>query len=38
MTKEGNKIAMPTFWFVALRDIQAGEEMSYDYGDQYYWD
>ena len=28
MTKDGNKTVMPTPWFVALRDIQAGEQMS----------
>jgi SET domain-containing protein len=37
MTKDGNKIVVPTLWFVALRDIQIGEELSYDYGDSY-WD
>lgn len=27
----------PRVWFVAMRDIEAGEELSYDYGDSY-WD
>lgn len=27
----------PKLWFVALRDIDEGEELSYDYGDSY-WD
>jgi SET domain-containing protein len=36
MTKGGSKIVL-MLWFVALRDIQAGEELSYDYGDEY-WD
>ncbi|CAJ1951946.1 unnamed protein product [Cylindrotheca closterium] len=29
--------AEPRVWFVAMRDIEAGEELSYDYGDSY-WD
>jgi SET domain-containing protein len=27
----------PRLWFVAIRDIEQGEELSYDYGDSY-WD
>lgn len=27
----------PRLWFVATRDIESGEELSYDYGDSY-WD
>jgi SET domain-containing protein len=27
----------PRLWFVAIRDIEVGEELSYDYGD-FYWD
>ena len=26
----------PRIWFVALRDIEAGEELLYDYGDNYW--
>lgn len=35
-TKDGNKIVQPKLWFLALRDIQAGEELLYDYGDSYW--
>ena len=28
----------PKLWFVAIRDIESGEELSYDYGDCYWED
>lgn len=34
---DGEKYVQPRLWFVAKRDIQNGEELSYDYGDEY-WD
>lgn len=34
---DGSKIVEPRLWYVALRDIQIGEELLYDYGDCY-WD
>ena len=34
---DGEKLVQPRLWFVALRDIQAGEELCFDYGDEY-WD
>ena len=26
----------PRVWFVAIRDIEVGEELLYDYGDEYW--
>jgi SET domain-containing protein len=37
MMKDRNKIVKSKLWFVDLRDIQSGEELSYDNGDEY-WD
>jgi SET domain-containing protein len=38
MWDEGEmKVVQPRLWFVAMRDIESGEELSYDYGDSY-WD
>jgi SET domain-containing protein len=37
MMGDGGEIVQPSLWFVAIRDIQQGEELSYDYGDSY-WD
>ena len=34
---DGTKMIQPRLWYVALRDIQVGEELLYDYGDSY-WD
>jgi len=34
---DGTEIIQPRLWYVALRDIQIGEELLYDYGDCY-WD
>jgi SET domain-containing protein len=33
----GEMVLQPRLWFVAIRDIEYGEELSYDYGDSY-WD
>jgi SET domain-containing protein len=35
--QDGKKTIQPRLWFVAMRDIANGEELSYDYGDSY-WD
>jgi SET domain-containing protein len=34
---DGGEVVQPRLWFVAIRDIEQGEELSYDYGDSY-WD
>ena len=36
-TPEGEKLYRPQLWFKALRDIDVGEEILYDYGVEY-WD
>jgi len=36
-TWDGEKLVEPRLWFVALRDILAGEELCFDYGNEY-WD
>lgn len=33
---DGEKIVQPRLWYVALRDIQRGEEICYDYGEEYW--
>jgi SET domain-containing protein len=33
----GEMVLQPRLWFVAIRDIEHGEELSFDYGDSY-WD
>jgi hypothetical protein len=33
---ENETVAMPRLWFVARRDIVSGEELLYDYGDDYW--
>jgi SET domain-containing protein len=33
----GGKVLQPRLCFVAIRDIECGEELSYDYGDSF-WD
>jgi SET domain-containing protein len=33
----GEMVLQPRLWFEAIRDIEHGEELSYDYGDSY-WD
>jgi hypothetical protein len=35
---DGEKIVQPRLWCVALRDIELGEEMCYDYGGEYWGD
>ena len=35
LARDGEK-ADPSLWFVAIRDIAAGEELAYDYGDVYW--
>jgi SET domain-containing protein len=37
MMGDEGEILQPRLWFVAIRDIEQGEELSYDYGDSY-WD
>lgn len=35
--KEGKRVVQqPSLWFVSIKDIQIGEELSYDYGDCYW--
>jgi SET domain-containing protein len=32
----GGKVLQPRLWFVAIRDIECGEELSYDYGGSFW--
>lgn len=34
----GQDVVMPRLWFIALRDIAVGEELLYDYGEDYWAD
>ena len=36
MYSNGEDVILPRLWFIAKRDIEAGEELLYDYGDDYW--
>jgi SET domain-containing protein len=36
LVQDGNTVIQPRLWFVALRDVESGEELLYDYGGSYW--
>jgi SET domain-containing protein len=36
LVQDGKTIVQPRLWFVALRDVESGEELLYDYGGSYW--